>query len=109
MHRCPPHHRGVEIVSAHNGVDHLLNNNQIAAGLSPPRSVRERAAMSNGRLADPVSRRKTLCQNLRQSRRIVGGPTVVQWGVALHEEIAACRVAAEHVITLALLLSYPSP
>jgi hypothetical protein len=54
MHRWPPHHRGVDVVPAHNGVDHHLNNNRIVAGLSPPRSVREGVAMSNGRSADPV-------------------------------------------------------
>jgi len=32
-HGCPLHHRGVEIVRTHNDVDHLLNNNRIAAGI----------------------------------------------------------------------------
>jgi hypothetical protein len=64
--------------------------------------------MSNGRLADPVSTRKTLCQNLPQSRRIVGGPTVVQCAVALPEQSAVCRAVADHAISLALLLRYPS-
>jgi hypothetical protein len=104
MHRCPLH----EIIPRHYDVDHFLNNNRIAAGLSPPRSVREGDSMSNGRLADPVSTRETLCQNMRQNRRIVVGPTALQWAVALHQHIAARRAVAEHVISLALPLPCPS-
>jgi hypothetical protein len=63
--------------------------------------------MSNGRLADPVSTRKTLCQNLHQSRRVVGGPIVVQWAVALNEQIAVRRAVTSDVVSLALLPRYP--
>jgi hypothetical protein len=65
--------------------------------------------MGNGRSADPVPTRETLCQNLIHNRRIFGGPTALQWAVALHEHIAVCRVVVEYVISLALLLPYPSP
>ncbi len=64
--------------------------------------------MSNGRWADPVSTRETLCQNLIHNRRIFGGRTALQWALALHEQIAVCRFVVEHVISLALLLTYPS-
>jgi hypothetical protein len=64
--------------------------------------------MANGRLADPLSTRETLCQTLIHNRRIVGGPTAFQWAVALHEHIAICRVVVEYVISLALLLPYTS-
>jgi hypothetical protein len=63
----------VEIVRTHIDVDHSLNNNRIAAGLITPALSKEGAAMCNGHLADPVSTREALCQNMIHSRRIVGG------------------------------------
>jgi hypothetical protein len=77
MHRCPLHHRGVEIVRMHNDVDHLLNNNRITAGIITAALRREGAAMCNGHLADPVSTRERLSQNLIHNRRIVGVPTAL--------------------------------
>ena len=73
MHGCPLHHRGVKIVRTHIDVDHSLNNNRIAAGIITPALSKEGAAMCNGHLADPVSTREALCQNMIHNRRIVGG------------------------------------
>ena len=77
MHGCPLHHRGVEIVRTHIDVDHSLNNNRIAAGIITPALSKEGAAMCNGHLADPVSTREALCQNMIHNRRIVGEPTAL--------------------------------
>jgi hypothetical protein len=77
MHWCPVHHRGVEIVRMHSDVDHLLSNNRITAGIITAALRREGAAMCNGDLADPVSTRERLSQNLIHNRRIVGVPTAL--------------------------------
>jgi hypothetical protein len=77
MHRCPLHHRGVEIVRTHNDVDHLLKNNRITAGIITAALSREGVAMSNGHLVDPVSTWETLCQNMIHNQRIVGEPTAL--------------------------------
>jgi hypothetical protein len=71
MHGCPLQHRGAEIVRTHIDVDHALNNNRIAAGIITPVLSKEGAAMCNGHLADPVSTREALCQNMIHNRRIV--------------------------------------
>ena len=73
MHGCPLHHRGVEIVRTHIDVDHPLNNNRIAAGIITPALSKEGAAVCNGHLADPVSTREALCQNMIHNRRIACG------------------------------------
>src|ERR1700743_2168302 len=69
---CKSHQCDIEIVRAHIDVDHPLNNNRIAAGTSPPRS-KEGATMRSSHLADPISARETLCQNMIHNQRIVGG------------------------------------
>jgi hypothetical protein len=48
--------------------------------------------MSNGRWADPVSKRETLCQNLIHNKGIVGGSTSLQRAFAPHERFPIPRL-----------------